>query len=240
MSSQVQVGGVLPLFTQLASYGETLPQYVRAFVEDPSGNPISGSPFALTAVGSTGKFRNVAAVMPNQPWIYATYLVYDDAGFTTLSSANGASSEIFWRAIDPSETPYLPPTSNIVAFVGEGEPCVRGPVEDTIVQGAARLLTIRLAQSIGGAPLDLTDATEIVFRMRNDDGSILEVSLDDTLQIASAGGGQIVVGLSAAQTLALAPAIPAPATIVVTIDAQDTVINLPTQLAVEEAAIPAE
>lgn len=230
----LNVGDPIPLLVQLATYDAT--KFVRAFVQNVAGDAIPGSPFDLTPDGDTGLYKNVDGVMPNQPWIFAEYLVYDDSDYETLSEGNGGSGEVFYRNVTPGSTPYLPPTSNIVAIV-EGDNCSSGPIEDVIVQGSARLLTIRLASAVGGIPFDLTDADAIEFRMRNTDGSILSLDLDDNVQVVNAGGGQIAVTLSAVQTAALAPAIPAPATIKVTIDTQVTVINLATQIAVEEAEV---
>lgn len=228
-------GDVIPLFCQLANYDAT--KYVRAFVQDASGAPIAGSPFALVADGATGSYRNVAAIMPVTPWVEAKYAVYDDAGFTTLSGASGGDSEVLFltTAINPAASSQ-PQTSNIVGFV-DPDSCNDSPIEDTIVQGSTRLLAIRLASALGGNPFNLTGASAIEFRMRKTDGSILSVSLLDFVIIVNAGGGQITVTLSAAQTALLAAGVPAPATIKVTLAGKVTVVNLSTQLAVEEAEI---
>lgn len=230
----LNVGDQLPLRLQVPTYDPAL--YVRAFVTDPLGNAIVGSPFNLTPDGSTGLYKNTAGVMPNQPFVSCDVLVYSDSGYSVLSDTVGGTNFIFYRNVTPGTTPYLPPTSNIIGVV-ESDACERGFIEDTIIQGSSRLLTIRLLQEAGGAPFDLTDATEIVFRMRKTDGTVLEVTNEDQIEILNAGGGQIVVTLSADQTAELAPAIPAPATIKVTIDSKVTIVNMASQIAVEEASI---
>lgn len=228
----LEIGDALPLFCQLATYDPD--KFPQAVVLDATGTPIDDSPFDLVADDATGGYRNVAGIMTASPWLEVQYLVYDDSDHTELSDTDGGDSEAFFLTSAPIR--QFPPTSNIVAFV-KPDNCSEGPIEDTIVQGSKRILLIRLADDVGGSPFDLTDATAIVFRIRKTDGSILSVSLSDSIEVVNAGGGQIAVTLSAAQTALLAPAVPAPATIKVTIDAGVTVINLPTQLAVEEAEV---
>lgn len=231
----LNVGDSIPLFNQLATYDAT--KYVRAYVQDPSGNPISGSPFNLSADGANGLYKNVSGVMPNVPWILAQYLVFSDSGYTTLDWANGGNSEVFTRNLSLSAI-YYPPTSNIVAFVEDQGCSPGGPIQDTIVQGAARSLTVRLEAEVNGYAFNLTGATEIEFRMRNTDGSVLSLTLsDEEIEILNAGGGQFVVAVTAVQSAALAAAIPAPATVKVIIDGQVTVVNMPFQLAVVEPEI---
>lgn len=230
----LQTGDVVPLYNQLATYDPT--KFVRAFVQNAAGVPISGSPFALAAVGTKGLYRNLTAVMPAFPWVHVKYAVYDDSGFTILSGANGGGADSFYSntAIPPFS--LLPKTSNIVAFV-DGDDCCTGPIEDTIIQGSSRVLLIRLAD-VDGNPFDLTSESAIEFRMRKSDGTILSLTqLLGDITIVNAGGGQIAVELSSAETLALAPGIPSPATIKVTIGSNVTVINLTTQLSVESAQI---
>lgn len=233
--SSLFIGDTLPLYAQLATYDAS--KFVRAIVTDSNGDEIADSPFDLLPVGILGNYRSLDGLMPARPWLNVKYLVYSDEDYTTLDTANGGSNESFYTDFSPSVVPYIPPISNIVAFV-DGDGCsMFSAVEDTIVQGSARTLLIRLASDVGGAPFNIENASEVEFRMRNTDGSVFSTGLTGGVQVVNAGGGQIAVILSGAQTVLLAAAIPSPATIKVTINSKVTVINLPTQIAVEEAEV---
>lgn len=229
---QFEAGDPIPLYNQLAFYDDS--KYVRAFVTTPAGTAIAGSPFPLFADGVTGKYKNLFGQMPSEPWVRVQYLVYNDAPYSVLSGADGGSSETIYTT-EAGAAAEIPP-SNIVAHVS-GDCCDElGVIEDKIVQGEDKTLLIRLAGK-DGSPFNLKDATGIEFRIRNIDGTVLSVDLDSTVVIENEGGGQISVALSATQTALLAPALPAPATIKVTIASKITLVNLSTQLAVEEVEV---
>lgn len=78
----IKVGDKIPLVLQLFDNATT--KFVRAVIRDATDAPISGSPFTL-AHEANGLYTNNAAVMPDTPFVSVQYLVYDDAGFTTLS-----------------------------------------------------------------------------------------------------------------------------------------------------------
>lgn len=80
---------VIPLVLQLFDNDAT--KYVRANVRDASDTVISGSPFTL-AHEANGLYTNASAVMPNTPFVSVQYLVYDDAGFTTLSTIHASAA----------------------------------------------------------------------------------------------------------------------------------------------------
>lgn len=229
----MNVGDSLPIFVQMNDYSTG--RFVRAFVRNASGNPIVGSPVNLSAIDSSGGYGDSSLVMPNTPWVYAIYLVYTDGTYTVLSSVEGGSSETFFLSANVV-TPNFPPTSNIIGVV-DSESCNPLPIQDTITQGSDRTLTVRLVESLSGNPFDLTGATLIEFRFRRTDGTILSVKTTDAgppVEVISAEAGKLLCLLTAAQTLLLSPTIPAPFSIVVTQPVAVTVVNLPTQIAVEE------
>lgn len=80
-------GDKIPLVLQL--FDNAVNKFVRAVVRDASDTQIAGSPFAL-AHEANGLYTNSTAEMPNTPFISVQYLVYDDAGFTTLSSTHSS------------------------------------------------------------------------------------------------------------------------------------------------------
>lgn len=232
------VGDPIPLYDQLVDYDDT--KFVRAYVTDSDGVAISGSPFSMPAIGVNGLYGTRVALMPNKPWVQAQYIVYDDSGFTTRSETEGGWAQAFFLDQGGSSS-SSPATSNILAFV-DPDGCSQSPIQDTIVQGTTRVLTIRLAEQAGGNPFTLyeDEVTAIEFRMRNEDGSALSINLDDAgspIAIVNEGAGQMTVKITDEQTAVLLPQLPSPATIIVTKSSGTTVINLPTQIAVEEAEV---
>lgn len=81
--SQLNIGDTIHLNLQLSN-GNT-GKYVRATVRNASGVEISGSPVALTHIGG-GLYSNDSLTMPNTDEVTAQYVVYDDAGFTTVNT----------------------------------------------------------------------------------------------------------------------------------------------------------
>lgn len=79
----IRVGDQIPIQVQL--FDGATGKFPRAVVRDAAGATISGSPFSLTHV-ATGQYSNAAAVMPSTAFVTVQIAVYNDAGFTTLSS----------------------------------------------------------------------------------------------------------------------------------------------------------
>ena len=120
-------GDKIPLVLQL--FDNAVGKFVRAVVRDSSDAEISGSPFAL-AHEASGLYTNAAAIMPNTPFISVQYLVYDDAGFTTLSSDHSAVGvEIpIDREIIGGEVTAIVDATPVVTGIVEASPVVTGVV----------------------------------------------------------------------------------------------------------------
>lgn len=86
------LGQEVPLALQLSN-GATN-KYPQARMFDDSGAELSGSPVTLTHVGS-GLYKAANFVMPAKPFIVAQYLVYSDAGHTTLDADYPIASDAF-------------------------------------------------------------------------------------------------------------------------------------------------
>lgn len=233
MGCNLSVGDFIPLSYKAADYSDD--QFVRAFVTDEDGDPITGSPFDLTP-NATGQYVNTEGVMPNKSSIFVEYNAYSDSGYTTLSERLGGSDDTF--SLLPSvSSSGLPPATDIVAYV-QADECSQSPIQTTIVQGSDRALFVRLVEEAGGNPFSLGDATLVEFRFRNADGTILSLKTTDSgapvAIVSPATAGRVRCTLTAAQTLLLAPRTPAPFTIVVTLSSGKTIINVPTQLAIVE------
>ena len=100
---KLKSGESIPLVLQLLD-GETS-KYVRAVVTTQAGVAVSGSPFTLTHE-ATGLYKNTALDMPaTVEFIRAQYRVYDDSGFTTISTY-ADSVEVFY--LDTNKTPQFP------------------------------------------------------------------------------------------------------------------------------------
>jgi len=86
------LGQEVPLALQLSN-GATN-KYPQARMFDDSGAELSGSPVTLTHVGS-GLYKASTFLMPSKPFIVAQYLVYSDAGHTTLDTDYPIASDAF-------------------------------------------------------------------------------------------------------------------------------------------------
>lgn len=115
----------IPLSFQFHDGSST--KYVRAVVKNDAQSAISGSPFALTHV-SGGKYVNdTGALMPSTTYVTADYAVYDDSGFTTVSTDYDGASETFEFLDSPTTTivnasvveAVVDNTQNVTALVGE-------------------------------------------------------------------------------------------------------------------------
>lgn len=230
----MDVGDKIPVQTQAGNY--IVDQFPLAYIVDADGDPIVGSPFEMTP-NEVGYYENTTALMPDSPWVAIDIISYSDAEHTEISQALGGDNYVVYLTSTGGSS--FPPTSNIVAVV-EPDGCSQAPIQDTIVKGSDRTLTVRLVENSGGEPFSLADWTEIVFRFRNADGSVLEISTEDAgspVQVVSEGAGRILCVLTGAQTEDLAARIPAPFSIVVTKDDVITVVNVPSQLAIEDQEI---
>lgn len=226
----LKAGDKIPLFAATANYSSD--QFCRAFLTDAAGNPLSGSPAALTP-DSTGEYSNRTVLMPQSPWVQAKFIFYEDSGFTILSTSQGQSNALFFLQTAKN---LFPAFTNITGVI-EGMPCTSMPIQDTITQGSDRVLLVRLLRDSCGDPFDISAATLVEFRFRNQDGTVLSLKTTDAgppVTIVSGPAGSLSCMLSKTQTALLATQIPAPFSVIVTLPGGVTVVNFPTQLAVEE------
>lgn len=104
----MQIGNRLPVFFQLFNYVND--KFVRAWLRDYNGNELAGSPVNLTLQDSSGYYGNTSLVMPNTPWVDVKIAVYDDAGYTMLSTSQGGGQDRF-------ELSSAPPVQSVVGIV---------------------------------------------------------------------------------------------------------------------------
>lgn len=231
----MQVGDKIPLQVQYAGYVTEDPVYPLAYVKDADGNDLADSPFELEEEDESGFYVNRDAIMPDSAWVSVDIKFYDDSEHEVLSSVAGGTDYVVYLDT-PSSGPSIPPSFNVVAAV-ESEGCSQSVIQDTIVKGSNRTLAVRLLESPNGAPFDLTGYTLIEFRFRKEDGSVLSIKTNDSgapVRVISAAAGKLVCILSAVQTALLAARIPAPFSIVITNPIAVTVVNVSTQVAVED------
>lgn len=93
MIAPLAVGDSIPLCMQLFNYNEA--KYVQVKLYDDSLDLIDT--VQLSPVGDTGFYQNNEVEMPNVPFVIAQYVVYDDAGYTTVSSYEGGTADTFIR-----------------------------------------------------------------------------------------------------------------------------------------------
>lgn len=99
MADSIKAGDTVPLVLQL--FDGATNKYVRATVTNQAGTAVSGSPFTLTHQ-ALGKYVNSSLVMPSGvSFIVAHYRVFDDAGFSTISSY-ADTADVFNLFIDTS------------------------------------------------------------------------------------------------------------------------------------------
>ncbi len=176
-----KVGETLALSVQLFDGDET--KFVRAILEDASGAALPSSPVTLSHV-SSGRYENSSITMPSTAYVAATYEVYDDAAFTTLSDVHSFAIDTF-----PLEIPFteildaldaITDLLNDIKMVGLS---VIGQMDITA--------TIEDAQNIT-AKID--DATVITAKITDDetlqgdidsDSQSLSVNLDDESKISA-------------------------------------------------------
>lgn len=89
-----KVGDPIPLDHKL--FDGNSGKFVRAYVRDFSGSAVAGSPATLSHIGE-GRYINNSLVMPDSPLVKASYIVYDDALFTTESPIYTHGTDVFER-----------------------------------------------------------------------------------------------------------------------------------------------
>lgn len=222
----------IPVLYQAADYDSD--QFPVATIVDENGDEIDGSPVNLASVDDSGLYlANNVAMPASAPRVSINTAVYSDEGHTTLSDEGGTNEQFY--AVDPG----FPPAGVVIGMV-EQDLCSPFPRQDTIIQGSDRTISVRLIQETNGEPFDLSGATLLEFRFRNADGSVLSLKSTDAgspVQVISATLGKLLCVLTAAQTVLLKPLNPSPFSIKVTQPEGVTIVNLPTQLAVEAEAI---
>lgn len=94
---KLKAGETVPLVLQLLD--GTTTKYVRAVVTTQAGVAVSGSPFSM-AHEVTGLYKSNSLDMPQSvEFIRVQYRVYDDSGFTTISTY-ADTVEIFYLDTD--------------------------------------------------------------------------------------------------------------------------------------------
>lgn len=93
MIQTVSVGDILPLTIQISDYDPA--KYVQVFLYDETLTEIAQSPSQLSPVGSNGFYSNNEIEMPDTKFLIAQYVVYDDAGYTTVSQSEGGQNDTF-------------------------------------------------------------------------------------------------------------------------------------------------
>lgn len=117
---------IIPLVLQL--FDNATNKFVRAVVRDSDDAAISGSPFSL-AHEADGLYTNKTAVMPNKAFVSVQYLIYDDAGFTTLSSTHSSV------AIEIPLQSDIAALSNSITGIVFDESIINGYVESNTLVG---------------------------------------------------------------------------------------------------------
>jgi hypothetical protein len=129
-NNKIPDGGNLPLYVQLYNYADD--QYPQAILRDVNGNLI-GSPIDLIHL-EDGLYYNNSTTLSNYGFISIQYIVYSDAGHTTVSGGHGGSTNITFgpAAIpDVESIGWRPETRRIadaikIAF---GEPITYTPAD---------------------------------------------------------------------------------------------------------------
>lgn len=238
LSTAPAVGDAVPLYLQL--YDNATDKFVRTTVRDATGAQITGSPVDLTHV-ALGLYQSLALVMPATKFVTVQYIVYDDSGYTVISSSEGAGSDTFLYASTQGGVIAVPmyAPATIIGTLESDLPPIQG-LQDQLIQGADRTLVVRLIDRVNGEPVDLTAVSVIEFRFLNADGTVLSLkSNDPTVPVAVlvAKAGKLSCNVTKAQSALLMAQRPAGFTIGLTGLSGLTVVNLPNQLEVVESAV---
>lgn len=227
---------IVPLVVQLASYATN--KFARAVVRDDTGATIAT--VNLTA-GANGLYYNVSTVqMPNSSsFVSIQYLIYDDAGFTTLSTSQGAGFGVTFLSLPPSSA--LPSNTGLVGIL---DSLLQNPIngiQDELVTNSDRILNARIVRSDNGDPYDLTDATDVTFRFLNADETVTVIKLTDPgapVQLTRGCAGMISCSVTKEQSALFKPMNPSPFAVVITQPGGQVVCNFPYQLQISAEINP--
>lgn len=233
----MQVGASIPLSIQLFDYDTA--KYVRAWVRRPDGTLVSGSPVDLNQV-ALGLYQNFSLTLPNVEFVTAQYVVYDDSGYTQVSTSQGGSSDTFFRDAPSGGGDSSAFTCYLTGLI---DACCQDSTApaDKIILGAKHVLSFQLRRGPSVIPYDLSDVAVTEVRLLKADGTVLTISSENVgspIAITNAGGGMFTCVVSEAQSALLQPQIYAPVTVKLTLG-DDSVVycNIPNQLVVEQAAV---
>jgi hypothetical protein len=88
----MQAGQNIPLYLQLFDYNTS--KYVKALVRNQSNTQLTNSPAILTHIANGLYGNNGSIVFPNTATMLSVqYLVYDDSGYTMLSTSEGGAGD---------------------------------------------------------------------------------------------------------------------------------------------------
>lgn len=90
--NNLQVGAPLPLVVQSFNYDQST--YVKASLTNVNGDAV-GTPVILSPIGLLGLYGRNSTVVPNTPVVNSSYIFYDDSGYTTVSTSQGAGTDTF-------------------------------------------------------------------------------------------------------------------------------------------------
>jgi hypothetical protein len=237
----MQVGDKLPIYIQLFDYNAG--KFIKATVRNDNNTQIAGSPVELSPIGSLGFYGNNTLSFPSETeYVTVEYVVYDDAGYTEVSTSEGGASDVFTLDSGGGGGASLPVGSYIIGVLDSAYPPVppQNGLQDTIVTNSDRTLNIRLVSSPGNIPFDISSSTEVECRFLNADGTVLVVSSNDVgnpVVVTSPAAGELYCVLSSDQTALLQTGNPQPFSVVVTLPVGDIVVNFPYQLSVQAQAV---
>lgn len=110
----IRVGDQIPL--QLQLFDGATGKFPQAVVKDATGTAISGSPFDLAHVAN-GHYSNLTAVMPSTAFVTIQYLVYSDAGHTTLDTGYSIDLEVQEQDNSLITSGYTAPDNATIAAI---------------------------------------------------------------------------------------------------------------------------
>jgi hypothetical protein len=87
-----------PILLSLQLWNNAIDKFVRAFLKNPDGSPYSTPQIDLTHVGN-GLYINNSLIMPNIQAIFATFIVYEDSGFTTPDSGFTSVEGVYQQGV---------------------------------------------------------------------------------------------------------------------------------------------
>lgn len=233
----LKVGDSIPLYFQCFDYDAT--KFVRALVKTPAGSSVSGSPVNLTNLGN-GLYGAHSLTMPNQAFVYVQYLVYDDAGYTQLSTSEGGTSEVFELDTGGGGTVSQPVNSSMTGIL---ESDIQNPInglQDQIVRGEDRTLNFQIVRNDNKLPFDITQVENIVVAFLNADDTVTEISEDDVsgpITVTAGEAGQFTCVVTADQSALFMPGNPAPFIVKLEFAIGTTLCNFPYQLEVQDQAV---